>query len=96
MIMRIEGYTCDVCQTQKGVTNHWHILLMDKVESVEIYTASPYDRFKAELVGCAILPWNEDVASRGMGQFELYHICGAECLMKKVAEWVGKGGKATL
>ncbi len=75
---KLISWTCDVCGVEKKEANHWFLC-----------TPAPYPSMAADdqtyLFG--LYSWDEEQAE-GMG-----HLCGEQCVLKKVPEVMGNLGK---
>lgn len=71
--METRAYKCDVCGREKGPSNHWFCVQANGVPRQTRW------RFVVE-------PWNSDLFHSGDGNVE--HLCGQECLNKKLQAWV--------
>jgi hypothetical protein len=65
---------CDVCGRQKGATNHWYVAVTDP---------ATHDRPGSE--GIAFGPIDAETFDRDTKR---EHICGQECLHKRLAQWL--------
>lgn len=70
---RPDSYFCDVCGRQRGATNHWWIVFLER------------DAALAALVMMLVIRrWSAAAASDP----QVKHACGRECTQKLVERWM--------
>lgn len=72
--MEITVITCDICGRTKGATNHWYVAITD-----------PCTAQRSGSCGIAFGPVDAETFDPGMKR---EHICGQECLHKRLAFWL--------
>lgn len=65
---------CDVCGRQKGSTNHWYVAITDPPT--------------AELPGSEGIAFGPIEAETFDPALKREHICGQECLHKRLSQWL--------
>jgi hypothetical protein len=78
--MKIQTFRCDVCKTIKQETNHWWLV------DIRLTGHSTLD----------ITPWIEiEAQSDTIGsEWTRFHICGEQCVQKKVSEFLAQAKAA--
>ena len=76
--MKIAGYKCDVCGKEKGTVNHWYWMVVEDGLRLNRWDGQYWDESTQETIS--------------YGSRDAIHLCGAECVNKKVNEFLG-GGK---
>jgi len=78
--MKVETYKCDVCGKVKGDVNHWWIVALATDREVGF--------------GLVLVAWSEEALDdRSLNHLEdarKLHLCGSECVQKKVNEFMSK------
>ncbi len=69
------SFTCDVCGTTKGESNHWWLLS---------YTDCPCDEADQIAQRFAITPWNAQESRH----LEMRHLCGKGCAMQALERFM--------
>jgi len=75
--MKIDTYKCDVCGKQKGDVNHWWVL----------WTRGKNPTFQIAL---ELRTWNEESLKGAVWADKHFHLCGQECVLKQVTEFMGE------
>jgi hypothetical protein len=78
--MKIDTYQCDVCGKTKGDVNHWWIARSAKYGGNSIFTMTDWNdkALRSEF----------DVQGRDVKEKKEFHLCGSECVIKKVNEFM--------